>query len=59
MRNFQHQASDEKCKNIDKVELFNVLRAKITPLIRRSFGYAKDQETRGFKTTPKKNWAGY
>ena len=57
MRNFQHQASDEKCKNIDKVELFNVLRAKITPLIRRAFGYAKDQETRGFKTTPKKIWA--
>ena len=56
MRNFQHQASDEKCKNIDKVELFNVLRAKITPLIRRAFGYAKDQETRG-KTTPKKIWA--
>ena len=55
MRNFLHQASDEKCKNIDTVELFNVLCAKIIPLIRRAFDYAKDKETRRFKTTPKKN----
>ena len=50
-------ASEEKCTfytNIDKVELFNVLHAKIAALIRRLFDYAKDQETRRFKTTPKK-----
>ena len=50
-------ASDEKCTiytNIDKVELFNVLHSKIAPLIRRRFDYVKDQETRRFKTTPKK-----
>ena len=41
---------------IDKVELFNVLNAKIAPLIRRRFDYTKDQETRRFKTTLKK-WA--
>ena len=28
--------------------------AKIAQLIRRRFDYAKDQETRRFKTTPKK-----
>ena len=47
-------ASDEKCTfytNTDKVELFNVLHA---PLIRRRFDYAKDRETRRFKTAPKK-----
>ena len=40
-------ASDEKCTfytNIDKVELFNVLHAKIAPLVRRRFDYAKDQD---------------
>ena len=50
-------ASDAKCTFytiIDKVELFNVLYAKIAPLIRRSFDYAKDQENRPFKTTPKR-----
>ena len=50
-------ASDEKCRfytNIDKVELFNVLHTKFAPLIRRCFDYAKDQETRQFKSTPKK-----
>ena len=50
-------ASDEKCAfytNINKVELFIVLHAKTAPLIRRRFDYAKDQETRRFKTTPKK-----
>ena len=49
--------SDEKCTfytNIDKVELFNVLHAKIAPLIRRSSNYAKDQEFRQFKSTSKK-----
>ena len=48
---------DEKCTfytNIDKVELFSVPHDKIAPLIRRRFDYAKDQETRRFKTTPKK-----
>ena len=51
--------TDEKCilyTNIDKVELFNVLKAKIAPLIRRRFDNTKDQETRRFKTTLKK-WA--
>ena len=50
-------ASDEKCTfytNIDKVELFDVLHTKIAPLIRRRSDYAKDQENRRFKTTPKK-----
>ena len=50
-------ASDEKCSfytNIDKVELLNVLHSKIAPLIRRRFDYVQDQETRRFKTTPKK-----
>ena len=40
-------ASEEKCTfytNIDKVELFNVLHAKIAPLVRRRFDYAKDQD---------------
>ena len=49
--------SDEKCTfyaNIDKVELFSVPHAKIAPLIRRHLDYAKDQETRRFKTKPKK-----
>ena len=49
--------SDEKCTfytNIDKVQLFNVLHIKIAPLIRIRFDYAKDQETRQFKITPKK-----
>ena len=49
--------SDEKCTfytNIDKVELFSVPHAKIARLIRRRFDYATDQETRRFKTTPKK-----
>ena len=49
--------SDEKCTfytNIDKVELFNVLHAKIAPLIRRSSNYAKDQEFRQVKSTSKK-----
>ena len=51
--------TDEKCilyTNIDKVELFNVLNAKIAPLIRRRFYNTKDKETRRFKTTLKK-WA--
>ena len=51
--------TDKKCIfliYIDKVELFNVLNAKIAPLIRRRFDYTKDQETRRFKTTLKK-WA--
>ena len=51
--------TDEKCilyTNIDKVELFNVLNAKIAPLIRRRFDNTKDKETRRFKTTLKK-WA--
>ena len=51
------RASDEKCAfhtNTDKVELFNVLHAKIAPLIKRRFDYAKDQDTRRFKTTPKR-----
>ena len=50
-------ASDAKCTfytNTDKVELFNVLHTKIAPLIRRRFDYAKHQETRQFKSTPKK-----
>ena len=50
-------ASDEKCTfytNIDKVELFSVPHTKIAQLIRRRFDYAKDQETRQFKSTPKK-----
>ena len=50
-------ASDKKCTfytNIDKVELFNALHTKIAPFIRRRFDYAKDQETRQFKSTPKK-----
>ena len=34
--------------------MFNVLHTKIAPLIRRHFDYAKDQETRQFKSTPKK-----
>ena len=53
-------ASDEKCAfyaNIDKAELFNVLYAKIAPLVRRRFDYAKDQETRRFKNTRKKYWS--
>ena len=47
--------SDEKCKfytNIDQVDSFNVLHNMIAPLIRWRF-YAKDQDTRRFKTTPK------